>query len=148
MHKSMHEVRVVRSSSSVILSLHAMHIFILGRAESSDSWDDIRIFTYSICMSTLCRRVCAVHEWWANTKSMVLLTCCSYCNRQKQALKVCIHYVVCLTTGPYPLPKRAIQRVRSSASSLSYSIFFFSEGQSVAAYIFFLDFSFLLSFLQ
>ena len=28
-----------------------------------------------------------------------------------------IHFVVCLTTGPYPLPKPVLQRVRSSASS-------------------------------
>jgi hypothetical protein len=33
---------------------------------------------------------------------------------------VFIHLVVCLTTGPKPLPKRAIHRVRSRASSFKW----------------------------
>ena len=112
-----------------------MHLLILGRTESSDSWDDIRIFTYSICMSTLCRRVCAVHEWWATTKSIFLLTWCFVLQQTKQVLKVCIHYVVCLAAGPYPLPKRAIQIMQSSASSLSYSTFsFFKVNQQLLTY--------------
>jgi len=53
-----------------------MHLLILGRVESADRWDDIRIFMYSILMLKLCRHVCAVHEWWANTNSLFLLTCC------------------------------------------------------------------------
>jgi hypothetical protein len=30
------------------------------------------------------------------------------------------HSVVCLTTGPYPLPRRVLHRVRSSASSFNF----------------------------
>jgi hypothetical protein len=41
-------------------------------------------------------------------------------------IKLCIftvphlHFVVCLTTGPQPLPKRVLHRVRSSASYFSF----------------------------
>jgi hypothetical protein len=31
-----------------------------------------------------------------------------------------LHSVVCLTTGPYPLPKRVLHRVRSSTSSFNF----------------------------
>jgi hypothetical protein len=37
-----------------------------------------------------------------------------------------IHSVVCLTTGPLPLPKRLLHRVRSSASSFNFQYLFFS----------------------
>jgi hypothetical protein len=33
-----------------------------------------------------------------------------------------VHSVGCLTTGPWPLPKRVLHRVRSSASSLNFNI--------------------------
>jgi len=33
------------------------------------------------------------------------------------------HYAVCLTTGPQPLLKRVLRRVRSSASSFNFSLF-------------------------
>jgi hypothetical protein len=63
-----------------------------------------------------------------------------------------IHSAVCLTTGPLPLPKRVLHRVRSSASSFNFPYLLFSSGHTVAAYAFFLVFpsflSFLLTFLQ
>jgi hypothetical protein len=31
-----------------------------------------------------------------------------------------LHHIVCLTTGPYPLPKRILHTVRSSASSFNF----------------------------
>jgi hypothetical protein len=37
-----------------------------------------------------------------------------------------IHSVVCLTTRPYPLPKRVLHRVRSSASSFIFKYLLFS----------------------
>jgi hypothetical protein len=57
-----------------------------------------------------------------------------------------IHIVVCITTWPYPLPKRDLNRMRSSAFSI-YSITSFPWGYPVAAYVFFIVFRSLLSFL-
>jgi hypothetical protein len=37
-----------------------------------------------------------------------------------KAIRSLIHFVVCLTTGPQPLPKRVLHSVRSSASSFSF----------------------------
>jgi predicted CDP-diglyceride synthetase/phosphatidate cytidylyltransferase len=37
-----------------------------------------------------------------------------------------IHSVVCLTRGPWPIPKRVLHRVRSSASSFNIQYIFFS----------------------
>ena len=51
----------------------------------------------------------------------------NYENNQQHALygliyysKIFIHLVVCLTTGPIPLPKRAVHIVRSRASSFKW----------------------------
>jgi hypothetical protein len=51
-----------------------------------------------------------------------------------------IHLVVCLTTGPKPLPKRALHIVRSRASSSNENIFYFPYVHPVASYVFFLVF--------
>jgi hypothetical protein len=50
-----------------------------------------------------------------------------------------IHFVARFTTGPQPLAKRVLQRVRSGAS-LPIRIFCFPQGHPVAAYVFFLVF--------
>ena len=49
------------------------------------------------------------------------------------------HSLGCLTTGPYPLPKRVLHKVQSSNLSVL-------QGHPIAAYIFFLVFLSLLSF--
>jgi hypothetical protein len=57
--------------------------------------------------------------------------------------------VFCLGTGPYPFPKRVLCTLRSSASSFSsFIILSFSQCHTVAAYVFFLVLSLILSSLQ
>jgi len=51
------------------------------------------------------------------------------------------HFVVCLTTGPWSLPKRVLHRVRASASLSSFQYLVVCP-HSLAAYIFFLVFPF------
>ena len=57
-----------------------------------------------------------------------------------------IHYVVCPMTGPQPLAKRVLHRVRSSAASFNFRYLLVSLRFPVAANIFFLVFPSLISF--
>jgi hypothetical protein len=53
-------------------------------------------------------------------------------NREENAYRfIFIHFVVCLTTGPQPLPKRVFRRVRCSASCFNFQYpFIFSRSSS------------------
>jgi hypothetical protein len=61
---------------------------------------------------------------------------------------ISIHSVVCLMSGPWPLPKRVLQRVRSSASSFNYQYPLVSLRSPVAAFVFLSLTSLPLPFLQ
>ena len=52
-----------------------------------------------------------------------------------------IHSVVCLSTGPWPLPQPVLDRLQSSFPFSIFSILCFTEGHPEASYIFFLIFS-------
>jgi hypothetical protein len=54
---------------------------------------------------------------WSYGVTISVLLNCAY---------ISIHSVVCLTTGPYPLPERFLHSVRSSASSLNFQYLLFS----------------------
>ena len=64
----------------------------------------------------------------------------------RQDICCVIHFLVCLTTGPQPLPKPVLHTVRSSASSFNFHYSIFSLKSSSSCLIVFLVFPSFLSF--
>ena len=64
-------------------------------------------------------------QWCKNSVCMEAITgtatLCSFCKEEEtQMISRFIHLVVCLTTGPKPIPKRSLHIVRSRASSFKW----------------------------